>query len=135
MEPHVPQYPAIGHDVSAQEYLLIYGPLAVIAVALLALLIGLWRAYRDADKEHDEQIAEVRRAADARVAEAHAEMARQRAEFLQAAAAIEARHVDALREMTADANDLTKQVSAELQAQRAVMEAAFRRLGGGRRSD
>lgn len=126
-------YPTVGHEVSATDWALIYGPLAVVALVFLTLLIGLWRAHEAAKVKHTEEIARVRAAADAAVEAARSGESGARHEFFEQLEARETRHMETVRALVHESNETTRavtdKVTTELAAVRTVAEAMSRRVG------
>lgn len=126
-------FPTVGHEITATDYALIYGPLAAIAVVAVAMVVVLWRRGEARQKEH---AAALERAARAELEQALAVAdagKEARADFFAQLAASEARHLEVTRTLTREAHEMTRsvvdKVTTELSAQRAVMEAALRRIG------
>lgn len=139
-----PGFPSVGHEVAGADYALIYGPLAVAALIFLTLLIGLWRAYVKRQDEHEAVVGAVRKAqdvaieaerkrADAAIEAARSAEADARSEFFAQLEQRESRHLAVLQQLTHEAHEVTRTVAdkvlTELVAQRAVVEAALRRIG------
>lgn len=148
-------FPVVGHEVSATDWALIYGPLAVVALVFLSLLIGLWRSKEAAhakhataletqqakhaaalelqQTKHTEEIAKVRSTADAAVETARSGESGARHEFFDQLETHDTRHIETVRALVKESHEMTRavtdKITTELAAVRTVAEAMSRRVG------